>query len=596
MSLEGTLRHSSVAQFAPTTALETGLQQILKQHEMALRQLMSEICSNDLEDTGLDQDNSWSHGVQCARELRKPALPSSKAIVQKQAECPNVQFRDLQEQPVETMDKDALMHNSEDQVDLVMHHSEVQADPVTGVHSRMEKQMTFDIQGSRIEDVEDQRFSYIRQHERSRIINIILNRFQLNNIFDKAASSEPRRVGRLADFVQSHIFHTAVIVVVILNCIHTILDTNWELSHIGEPRPVSTHIVEISLACFYVLEVTLRLIVHRWYFFCNGDMTWNILDLSLVSINVVELILQRTGLKGTNLIVARTVRIFRVAKVLRAVRLMYFLTELKLMVTCLLNSGCSLFWAFIVLGIVKALFAVLLVQQIGGFLAKNGSMIPNGQKKELFAAFGSVEQGLLTLFQDISGGQDWGDSYKIISPAGSMAKFLYIAYIVIMWLSVTNIISSMFIEKALKIARPDMEEKMLEACEDDLEAIKELKGIFQMIDTDKSGKLSFKEFQTSLTDVRIQSYFELREISLSQASMLFEMLSLTSATDEIDVDTFVTGCMRMRGYATNIDMVALSHQMQLLSNTLSMHIQEHRQGMKELDANICQALGRDWSQ
>jgi len=596
MSLEGTLRHSSVAQFAPTTALETGLQQILKQHEMALRQLMSEICSNDLEDTGLDQDNSWSHGVQCARELRKPALPSSKAIVQKQAECPNVQFRDLQEQPVETMDKDALMHNSEDQVDLVMHHSEVQADPVTGVHSRMEKQMTFDIQGSRIEDVEDQRFSYIRQHERSRIINIILNRFQLNNIFDKATSSEPRRVGMLADFVRSHIFQTAVIAVVIFNCIHTILDTNWEMSHIGEPRSSSTHIVEISLACFYVLEVTLRIIVHRWYFFCNGDMTWNILDLSLVSINVVELILQRTGLKGTNLIVARTVRIFRVAKVLRAVRLMYFLTELKLMVTCLLNSGCSLFWAFIVLGIVKILFAVLLVQQIEGFLDENGSMIPNDQKKELFAAFGSVEQGLLTLFQDISGGQDWGGSYKIISPVGSMAKFLYIAYFVIMWLSVTNIISSMFIEKALKIARPDMEEKMLDACQDDLEAIKELKGIFHMMDTDKSGMISFKEFQTSLKDVRIQSYFEMREISLSQASMLFEMLSLTSAADEIDVDTFVTGCMRMRGYATNIDMVALSHQMQLLSNTLSMHIQEHRQGMKELDANICQALGRDWSQ
>jgi len=173
-----------------------------------------------------------------------------------------------------------------------------------------------------------------------------------------------------------------------------------------------------------------------------------------------------------------------------------------------------------------------------------------------------------------------------------MAKFLYIAYIVIMWLSVTNIISSMFIEKALKIARPDMEEKMLEACEDDLEAIKELKGIFQMIDTDKSGKLSFKEFQTSLTDVRIQSYFELREISLSQASMLFEMLSLQAGAVEIDVDTFVTGCMRMKGYATNIDMIALSHQMQLLSNMLGMHIQEHRQGMKALDANVCQKLGR----
>jgi len=587
MKVGGAPEHTSFAQFAGTAALEQGLQQILQEHEKALRQLMSEVWWKYLEDSRPSRENSVLQEVHRASQLCKPPLPSL------QVACPNVEDWDLQENPVETMvvcNKGVLMHDSGVQVERVMHDSEVQVDLVTGVRSQVFSQK-LDIQGSKAEDVENQKFAYIRRHERSSMMNWILHRLGLDNILDRTSLREPRRVGKLAEFVQSHTFQAIVVAVVIFNCIYTILDTNWEMRHLGQPKFVSTHILEISLACFYLVEVMLRLIVHRCYFFYNGDMSWNILDLALVVINSAELILQGTGLKGTNLIVARTMRIFRVAKVLRVIRLMYFLTELKLMVTCLLNSGWNLLWAFVVLGIVKLLYAVLLVQHIAGFLAKNKGLIPNNEKNDLVAAFGSVEQGVLTLFQDISGGQDWGGSYKIISPVGTMAKFLYISYIIIMWLSVTNIISSMFIEKALKIARPDMEEKMLDAAEDDLEAIKELKGIFHMMDLDKSGKLSLSEFQISLKDVRIQSYFETREISISQAIMLFEMLSTPATNDEIDVDTFVTGCLRMRGYATNVDMIALSHQVQLLSNTLSMHNEEHLKGMRELYANICQALG-----
>jgi len=111
-----------------------------------------------------------------------------------------------------------------------------------------------------------------------------------------------------------------------------------------------------------------------------------------------------------------------------------------------------------------------------------------------------------------------------------------------------------------------------------------------MMDLDKSSSVSYREFQTSMHDVRIQSYFELKGISITQASILFEMLARTADGDEIDVDTFVAGCLRMKGYATNIDMIALSHQVQLLSCMVDNHNQDLQKSMKALDANLCQAL------
>jgi len=599
MSDEGTPLHSTFDQFAATNVFEDGLQQVLKQHEKALRRFMMEIWSNHLAESGLAWEEKAHHMVP-AGQLIKPILPSSEERFQEQAEGPNVERRDLQEQQVEIMMPCTR--------DVLKQDSQVHINVATGLQSKTEEPITqsSDIQSNgddnlgeadmsatkmSFRNVENNLASYVREHMRSGVENMFLHYFKLDTLLDTCRIAEPKRVGSLAQFVQSHTFHFMVIAVIIFNCIHTIVDTNWNMRQPHTPKSAFTQILEISFAFFYLVEVTLRLTVHRWYFFCNNDMYWNLLDILLVVVNVAEIVLQGTGLKSSNLVVTRTTRVFRVTKVLRVVRLVYFLTELRLMVTCLLNSGWQLLWAVVVLCLVKLIFAVLMVQQIGVFLQTQGSLIPEAEKTVLFEAFGSVEQGVLTLFMDISGGEDWGGTYNIIKPVGPLARFLYLLYIVIMWLSVTNIISSMFIEKALKIARPDLEEKMMDECEEDLEAIKELKELFQMMDLDKSSSVSYREFQTSMHDVRIQSYFELKGISITQASILFEMLARTADGDEIDVDTFVAGCLRMKGYATNIDMIALSHQVQLLSNTVDKHNQHLRQSMKEFDSNLCQALG-----
>jgi len=374
--------------------------------------------------------------------------------------------------------------------------------------------------------------------------------------------------------------------VIALNCLYIIFETNQEMKRLNEPQARSLLAVDIFFASFYVIELLSRLQVHRLYFFCGPNMSWNLFDFTLVAINTGEHIVSWTGQNTRSLVVARAIRLLKVGKVLRAVRLMYFLTELRLMVMCLLGSFWSLIWSFVVLFFVALIFAIILVQDISNRL-KEGPPIDKTDVSKIYGAFGSVEKAVFTLFLDISGGQDWNDTYNIVQHGSIFAHGAYISYILIMWLSVTNIISSMFIERALKLARPEVEEKMLETCKDDLEAIQELKTLFQAMDLDDSKVLTTEEFHSSLNDVRIQSYFELRGISMSQADTLFGLLTKQVGIDSIDIDTFVTGCLRMKGYATNIDVIALHHQSQIISDRIGSYADQHQQDMQGLNDNLC---------
>jgi len=101
-------------------------------------------------------------------------------------------------------------------------------------------------------------------------------------------------------------------------------------------------------------------------------MSWNLFDFILVVVNTSEQIVSWMGENTRSLIVTRAVRLLKVAKVLRAVRLMYFLTELRLMVMCLLGSFWSLIWSFVVLIFVALIFAIVLVQDMSNRLKGDG--------------------------------------------------------------------------------------------------------------------------------------------------------------------------------------------------------------------------------
>jgi len=294
---------------------------------------------------------------------------------------------------------------------------------------------------------------------------------------------------------------------------------------------------------------------------------------------MLTLIWAKAGFINTSFL--RIIRILKLVKILRFFRVLQFVSELRLMLQCVMGSISSLLWSFILLALFTVVFAILFVQQMSLYLIEHGSTMT--QEGDLIRQdFGSVEHTVLSLFQGISGGQDWGVYYQTLKKAGALTSTIFIIYMLFIWLSVTNIITSLFVEKAMKLARPDMEELLLEKRKDDLKSACELRDLFTSMDENDSGILTLDEFEHSIKDVKIASYFDFKGLSLTHASMFFKMLASLNDTHQIDVDTFVQGCLKMKGMASNIDVIVLQYQTRLLAERFNEHVRVSKKEMKTI--------------
>merc|ERR1719491_2061625 len=108
--------------------------------------------------------------------------------------------------------------------------------------------------------------------------------------------------------------------------------------------------------------------------------------------------------------------------------------------------------------------------------------------------FGSVTSAMVLLLQCVSGGEDWGKVFFLFDMIGSEYSVVFIFYVVFFLLSFFNITTSLFVDQALKLSRPDHESRMLEKWREDIKAAADLRTMIANMDKDKSGKVTREEW------------------------------------------------------------------------------------------------------
>lgn len=397
-----------------------------------------------------------------------------------------------------------------------------------------------------------------------------------------AKLEEPRRSGPTANLVQGHLFECVCLVVIIVNTVYTVLDTNYSMAHKTKEKTFLMSTLEIGFTCFYVIEIALKLCVHRLYFFCNSEVRWNLLDTFLVTSGVLELITQ----SSSNPSFVRMVRVVRIARVFRMVRLLKFFAELRLMLTCVIGSLMSLFWAFFLILAFSVLFAIILVQHMTTYiLDSSDDAVTDEFAQQIQTNFGSVQLATFTLFKGISGG-DWTVYFAMVSQTGWFNAAVFMVYILFVWLSVTNIITCIFVEKAMKLAQPDIEELLFEKRKAEIESAEHLQKLFDRVDKSQSGSITWEEFERCMHDESITSYLEVNGLTINDAFIFFRMLASSVGSRDIDVNTFVRGCLKMKGVAMNIDLLQLSYEVKIISKS-----QQHLFKVLEKEmATFCQTI------
>merc|ERR1711920_1146973 len=131
-----------------------------------------------------------------------------------------------------------------------------------------------------------------------------------------------------------------------------------------------------------MLELAVKLKVHKWYFFISGpEVGWNIFDFVLVSVAFYDIIstvfLQLSNPAGAGM--AQSLRMMRIARVLRMFRLVRLFSETRRMFVCVLGSLVSLFSSFMMLCLLFYLFALLFVQTLSLYLMDNHGADPTAR-------------------------------------------------------------------------------------------------------------------------------------------------------------------------------------------------------------------------
>eukprot|EP00929_Paragymnodinium_shiwhaense_P059795 TRINITY_DN29920_c0_g1_i5.p1 TRINITY_DN29920_c0_g1~~TRINITY_DN29920_c0_g1_i5.p1 ORF type:complete len:262 (-),score=57.57 TRINITY_DN29920_c0_g1_i5:94-879(-) len=172
---------------------------------------------------------------------------------------------------------------------------------------------------------------------------------------------------------------------------------------------------------------------------------------------------------------------------------------------------------------------------------------------------------MLTLGESISGGRDWHEFYTIFEATGPMDCFVFLCMLAFFHVAVWNIIASVFVESTLMSATIDREQQVLAQRRQDEKDAKEFMSLCQSADSDGSGTISFEEFSALMEEEGVQEFFKAKSLDVKDATYFFKMVEAMNDGKEIDLEDFVSVCLRMKGGATSIDLQTLAIEHKILA-------------------------------
>lgn len=243
-------------------------------------------------------------------------------------------------------------------------------------------------------------------------------------------------------------------------------------------------------------------------------------------------------------------------------RVVQFIQELRLMMDCIVNSILHLVWCVVLIGMMLLMFALYMMQGLKSHVSKADD------HSNVVDRFDTVLNSMISLLMATTGGTDWAEQYDFLSSAGTGLRIAYLFYITFFTMVAWNIVMSSFVEKASRLGTPDAEIAEMDRYREQQSHAAELNQMLRMkFDEDGDGTISLAEFQEHIHDEDLAAFCLARDINITDVTMFFRMLS-AHCTDSIDVQTFATAIVRLRGSASAIDMQSLHFELKSIETHL----------------------------
>lgn len=357
--------------------------------------------------------------------------------------------------------------------------------------------------------------------------------------------------------------------------------------------PPHFYVAQHIYAVIFIMELLIRMRAYGCLAFFFGDQwPWHLFDSCLVMTSLLDVVLDvmvvssdygvmsvdnMTALRVSRIFrVTRVVRVFRITRIVRIVR---FVQALRTLVHSILCTLRSVFWAMMLLLMIMYCFGVLITQAVVDYaLIEDVDIAP-----ELVQWWGSLMLSMYSLFKVISGGISWHDVVLPLETIGPTSAALFVVYVAFTHFAVLNVVTGVFCQSAIESAQRDQDFASSQLISRKKEVVAELRKLFGKVDEDCSGSITSDEFEVLLQDEGVQSYFAALELDASDASMLFTLLD-TDRTEDLCVDEFVLGCLRMRGGAKGVDIARLLYENKRLMKGIDRFAEHVEKRLTRIDS------------
>lgn len=357
---------------------------------------------------------------------------------------------------------------------------------------------------------------------------------------------------RIQRLVGHPVFDYTVAALILLNGVMVGVQTDYLARELKETPPAAFQVIEIIFCFIFTTEVGIRLCAFRCGFFTRGGKGWNIFDLIIVTLQLVEIFLSAAsnGL-GFSFNLLRILRLIRVIRLARALRL---IGELRTIVSSIVSSLKPLFWTGVLLLMVIYVLGVYITQVV---LNKRITLETSGEHapQALEVYWGSLVPSVFSLFESITGGVDWDDVVRpLIKHISPEMAVLYCMYIMFTCFAMLNVVTGVFIESVMKNAREENEQRTRNL----------IYRIFSTFDVEADGEISWQEFEQHLDKKEMREFFKTIDVDIQNARSLFDLLDVDE-TGALHFEEFMDGCLKIWSPSSGLDLRMIRRDLSKLS-------------------------------
>jgi len=376
----------------------------------------------------------------------------------------------------------------------------------------------------------------------------------------------------LARVVKSTWFEVGVGVAIVLNCVtmgiqaETLLDhaQGWE-SFVA----ASEHIFTLLFA----IELGLRFFILGWWSFVPGlGDTSNFVDAMIVLISGVLIVwvLPLIGIPPSNALRTFTVlRACRLARLVRVVERVPAFQEIWQLMRGFTESMHTLFWTLVFIFAVTYVFAVfgvvLISTEVKDLLRADISAFEREELTELLSVSDGIFTMMHTLIQVLTL-DSWNGIARPLMKYIWWSIFYFYAYISVGAVVLLNLVTAAIVDNAMKNSQKDQQQLLAEKQQQQKHLMDEFRSLFQMVDANDDGALTWNEFQDAFEVPEIATKLKMLDFEPSSCRELFSLLD--TGDGALTLGEFFEGIQGMEGPAKAKDSFKLLKLVEHMSRSL----------------------------